>query len=106
MCWDTVDMSVSLPSAKLIEIPQLAHALLQRQPLKVHHDMSYLGKTTFCASGHVQLHQWCCVIQSDMLNVSNPPFIYFFLSVSSSCVSVAEAVSVATESSPLVISSS
>ena len=69
LCWDTVDMSMSLTSDKLLETWQMAHCLLQRQPFTVHQAMSSLDKTTFCANGHVQICQFCHVIQSDMLNV-------------------------------------
>ena len=30
LCWDTIDMSVSLPYDRQLEIQQLAHSLLQR----------------------------------------------------------------------------
>ena len=73
-------MSVSLPSDKLLEILKLAHSLLQRQPVAVHQDMSFLGKTAFCAYGHAQLFQLGCVIQCDVLNVYHSPahlFVYF-----------------------------
>ena len=66
-------MSVSLPADKLIEIQQFAHALLQRQPIMVCPMISLLGKTTFYATGYVQLCQLCHIIQSDMLNVSHSP---------------------------------
>ena len=69
LCWEIVDMSVSLPTDKFLQIQHLAHSLLQRQPVTVHHIMSFLCKTTFCASGLVQLCQFCHVIQSDMFNV-------------------------------------
>ena len=73
-------MSVSLPSDKLVEIQQLVHSLLQRQPLTVHQVMSILGNTTICNSGHVQLCQLWHVIWSDMLNVYHCP-ANLFLSV-------------------------
>ena len=53
LCWDTVDMSISLPFDKCLEIQQLANALLQRHSIRVHHIMFFLGKTTFYASGNV-----------------------------------------------------
>ena len=62
-------MSVSLSSDKLLKIWQLATSLLQTQSVTVHQIMSFLGKTSFCASGNAQLHHLCHVIQSDMLNV-------------------------------------
>ena len=42
--WDTVDMSVCLPSDKHLEIEQLAYSLLQTQPVTVHHIMSCFGQ--------------------------------------------------------------
>ena len=45
-------MSVCLPSDKLPGIKQLALALLQRHPIMVHQVLSFVGKTTFCASEH------------------------------------------------------
>ena len=68
-----------LPSEKLLEIQQLAHDLLQRKSVKVYWVMSFLGKTTFCASGHTQFYQLCHVIQSDMLIVYHLKD-HFFLS--------------------------
>ena len=68
-------MGVSLPSAKFDEIQQLALALFYAQPFC--QDVSSLGKAYFCASGHSLLQQWCCVIQSDMLNVSHSPVHLF-----------------------------
>ena len=59
-------MSESLPSDKLLEIKQLPHCLLQRQPVTFHQVMSFWSKTTFCANGHAQLCQLC---HSDVLNV-------------------------------------
>ena len=41
--------------------------------MKVHRDMSFLGKANFCTSGHSQLWPLCCVIQSDMLHVYHSP---------------------------------
>ena len=29
----------------------------------------FFGKATFCAIGHAQLQQLCCIIQSDILNI-------------------------------------
>ena len=48
---DTVGMSVSLPSGKLLEIQQLALSLLQKKTVSVHQVM-VLGKNNFCANGH------------------------------------------------------
>ena len=45
--WDTVHMSVSLPSDKVADIQQLVLSLLQNQPVTVHWVMSFLGKATF-----------------------------------------------------------
>ena len=50
LCWDTVCMSVSLPSDKLAEIQQLALALLQTPHVTVHKGMSFLGKANFCTN--------------------------------------------------------
>ena len=79
LCWNTIDMFISLPSDKLIETQQLAHALLQRQPVTVHQVMSLLGKTTLCAIEHAHLCWLCHVIQSGILNVYYSP-AHFFLS--------------------------
>ena len=68
LCWDTVDMSISLPSDKLLEIQHLSPFLLLRHPVIACQIMSFLGKTTFCANRHVQLCQLCYVIQINMLN--------------------------------------
>ena len=75
-CWNTVDMSVFLPSDKLNEIQQMAHSLLQNQSVTVHDIMFILGKNTFFASGHTQHCQLCYVIQSDMFITIL--LIYFF----------------------------
>ena len=83
LCWYTVGMFVSLPNHKHIEIQRLAHALLQRQPVTIHQVMSFVGRTTFCANGPVQICQLCCVMQSEMLNVYHSPthlFLSFHLS--------------------------
>ena len=55
-------MSVSLPSDTLLKIQQLAHSLLQTQPVTFNQVVSFLGRTTFCANGYAQLFQLCCVI--------------------------------------------
>ena len=47
--------------------------LLHRHSVTVPHVMSFLGKVNFCANDHSQLQQWCCVIESDMLNVYHSP---------------------------------
>ena len=107
LCWDTVDMSVSLPYEKLLEIQQLAHSLLKRQPITVHQVMYFLDKTTFRANGQAQLCQLCCVIQSDTLNVYHfPPDLFFHSMFSSNTASPLETVSVAAEFSAFAISSS
>ena len=49
LCWDTVHMSVSLPSDKVADIQQLALSLLQSQCVTVHRVMSFLGKANFIA---------------------------------------------------------
>ena len=73
LCWDTVCMSVSLPSDKLADFQQLALSLKQSQHVTVFRVMSFLGKANFCTSGHSQLWHLCCVIQSDMLHVYHSP---------------------------------
>ena len=88
LCWHTLDMSISLPSDKLTETNQLAHTLLQRQPITVHQVMSFLGKSTLCANGHAQHCQLCCVIQSAMLNVYHSPvqlYLSLHLSLAAQC---------------------
>ena len=50
VCWDALDMLVSLLSDKLPELQQLTYSVLQMQPVTVHQVMSFLGKTTFCAN--------------------------------------------------------
>ena len=69
LCWDTMDINVSLLSDKCLEMQHLAPGLLLRQPITVHMVMSFHGKTTFCANRHAQLCQLYHVIQSDMLTV-------------------------------------
>ena len=104
LCWDTGDMSISLPSDKLLEIQHLVHSLLQKQPVTVHWIISFLGKTNFCANGHAQLCQqclsfgvtcWICIIFWLTYFVL---FIFPFRSASTS-----ETVSVATEFCSFVI---
>ena len=78
MFWDTLDMSVFLPSEKLLEIQQLAPASLQRQSITVPQVTSFLGKTTFCANGDAK------IFQSDILNVYHfhgNLLLYFHLSL-------------------------
>ena len=77
---DIMKISLSLPSDKLLEIQQLAHSLLQRQPVAVHQAMSFLGKAIFCANGLAQLCQLCSVIQSSMLNVYHSSVHFCFIS--------------------------
>ena len=55
LCWDTVHKSVSLPSGNLADIWQLALSLLQTPHVTAHQVMSFLGKASFCTSGHSQL---------------------------------------------------
>ena len=55
LCWDTVNMSVSLPPDELAGIQQLALPFLLTQPVSVQQVLSFLGKANFCASGHSQL---------------------------------------------------
>ena len=63
VCWDTVNMSVSLPPVKLADIQQLALSLLQTQHVTVCQVMSFLSRVNFCSDDHSQLGQLCCVIQ-------------------------------------------
>ena len=51
LCWDTVNMSVSLPSDKLADFQQLALSLLQTQHVMVHQAMSFFRQGQF-------LSQW------------------------------------------------
>ena len=67
--WNRVNMSVSLLSNKVLDIQQLAYSFLQTQPITVCQCTSFLGKAKISASGHAQLCQLFCFIQSDMLNV-------------------------------------
>ena len=73
LCWDTVHMSVSLPSDKLADIQQLALLLLHTPHVTVCKVMSFLGKANFCTNGHSQLQHLCHVIRSDMLSVYHSP---------------------------------
>ena len=84
ICGATVDMSVPLPSGKLLEIQQLFHALLPRLPVTVHQVMLVLSKTTFYASGYAQPCWLYQVIHSDMLNVYHSPADFFLSSFLSS----------------------
>ena len=64
------------------------NTLLLRQSITAQQVMSFLGKTTLCASGHAQLYWLCYVIQSDMLNVYHSPghlFLLFQLSLPALC---------------------
>ena len=101
-------MSVSLPPDKLADIQQLALSLLKTQPVIVHQVMSFLGKATFCASGHSQLWRLCYVIQSDMLTVYHSSIHLFFscLLFLFSFVSTGMVISFATEPSTFAISTS
>ena len=79
---DTVDMSVSLPTDKPFEIPELAlffgDATCYSPPGHV-----FLGKATYCANRLEQLQKLCRVIQSDMLTIyHSPPYLFltFYLS--------------------------
>ena len=61
------------PFDKLLEIQQLAYALLLRQPFTVCQGISFLGKSTICVNHHAQLHRLCHAIQSDMLKFYHSP---------------------------------
>ena len=86
LCWNTVHMSVSLPSDKLADIQQLALPLLLTPHVTVLGSCSFLGKANFCNNGHSQLHCLCHVIHSDMLCVYHSPtqlFLHVHFSLSS-----------------------
>ena len=72
MCWGTIDISVSLPSAKFLEICQFAHVFSDTTCYSQSGHV-FLSKTNFCANGHWQLCQLCHVIDGDMLNVFHSP---------------------------------
>ena len=81
LCWDTVQMSVSLPPDKLADIQQLALSLLLSQHDTVHRVMSFLGKANFCTNGHSQLQCLCHVIQSTcyMFIILPPSYFHIFI---------------------------
>ena len=89
--WDTVDMFVSLPSDKCLEIWQLAHSFLQTQPVTVWQVMSFY-KTNFCTSRYTQQCQLLCVIQRIcwMFVILRLTYFIFFLFLSpfQLCISV------------------
>ena len=58
VCWDTVNMPLSLPPDKLADVHQLAFSLLPTQPVAVHHGMFLLGKANICANAHSQLFDY------------------------------------------------
>ena len=88
LCWDTVHMSVSLPSDKLADIQKLALSLLWTQYVTVSRVMSFLGKANFCSNGHSQLQCLCHVIQSDMLCAYHSPTHLFSLGQQVGCNTV------------------
>ena len=97
-----VDMSVSLPSDKLIKIQQLVHALFLRQPLTVHPVCPLWARTAFLP---MEMHNFAsfAVIQSDILHAyhSLTKFISSFSPLFSSTALASEAVSIAWEPGPL-----
>ena len=66
-------MSVSLPPDQVADIQQLPLSLLQNKHVTVCRVMSFLGKATFCTSGHSQLQCLCHIIQSEMLHDYHSP---------------------------------
>ena len=68
LCLNRVDMSSSLPSDKLIEIHQLAHALLLKLPI--------LEETTLCTNTNLLFLMWLFLL---MLCSIIRPFIFRFL---------------------------
>ena len=95
LCWDTVHMSISLPSDKLADIQWLALSLLWAPHVTYCRVMSFLGKANICTNGHSQLQCLCHVIQSDILCVYHSPthlfhmFIFSFLLMSTEPTSFA-----------------
>ena len=89
-CFGELDMSSSLPSDKLFDIQQLANSLLKNQPVTVCQIMSFLSKAYFCANGHVQCCQLCCVIESDMLIMYHSPVHLFHSFLFQLCISFRE----------------
>ena len=47
LCWHTLDIFESLQSDKLLDIQQMAHSLLWRQPVTVHQVMSFWARSPF-----------------------------------------------------------
>ena len=103
--WDTVDMSLSLPSDKFLKIQQLAHSLLQKQPATVHQAMSFLRQGQFLCQQTCTTSSILFCNQSKSLNVYHFPthlFCSFHLSFPVLHQTL-EFVSDATELSHLVI---
>ena len=94
LCWDTVDMSIYLPSNKCLEIQQLGHSLLQSEPVTVCQVWSPFGMTNFLS---LNIHNFSTHWMYIILHLTY--FVFHFSSASTS-----ENVSVATESSSLAIS--
>ena len=69
LCWDTVDMSVSLSSGEHLEIKQFTTSLLQTQSIR---SCPFWARPIFVSS-HAQFCHVCYVIQSDMLDVYHSP---------------------------------
>ena len=105
LCWNTVDMPVSLPSDRLIEIHQLAHALFQRQPVTVCWVKFFLARPLFVQMDMHNFDIVLCVLELHVECLSLPClFLSFFSPFSPSSASVPEVASGATESSSLAIS--
>ena len=82
-----MDMSVFLPSEKFLGIQKLAHYLLQRQSVTVHHIMPFLGKIIFCANGHVELCHFFVSFRVILMTVYYSPAHLFFSPFSRGMVS-------------------
>ena len=80
LCWDTVDMSVSLSSGKLTEIRQLVHSIYKANPLQSIRLCPFWARPTFVPMFmSCTIYQFCYVIHS---NMSTTLLLkYFFLSL-------------------------
>ena len=105
--WDTVDMSVSLPSDKLFEAYELVHSLLWSQPITLFQIMCFWTRPILVP---MDMHTFPLrhIIQSNMLNVYHSLFHAFcvFFTYISTYASTLEIVSAVTESGSLSVSSS
>ena len=64
-----VDMSISLPTNKLLETQQLALSLFQMQSFTVCQVMCLVGQGHFYANRYAQFCGLCHVIQNDLLTI-------------------------------------